>query len=75
MAGAILARMAMAITMANFVLDDANAVGSLWLLPLRDFVALIIWAAGSVGRRVVWRGETFVLEQGRLVKIVTPGKV
>jgi len=75
LAGAILARMAMAITMANFVLDDANAVGSLWLLPLRDFVALIIWAAGSVGRRVVWRGETFVLEQGRLVKIVTPGKV
>jgi ceramide glucosyltransferase len=71
---AILARTAMAITTANFVLDDANAIDSLWLLPLRDFVALIIWVIGCVGRRVVWRGETFALEQGRLVKIVTPGK-
>ena len=74
LAAAVLARTTMAITMAKFVLNDANAVGSLWLLPMRDCVALVIWALGSVGHRIVWRGETFDLRQGRLVKILTVGK-
>ena len=65
---AILVRGAMAITVAKFVLDDREVLRDFWLLPVRDFVALVIWLAGCVGRRIVWRGEIFHLKQGRLVK-------
>jgi ceramide glucosyltransferase len=35
-----------------------------WLgwLPLRDVLSALIWAAGAVGRRVVWRGEEYILQ-------------
>lgn len=67
-AAAVLARTAMAVAIAKFVLDDPQVLRSLWLLPIRDFVALVVWAGGTVGRRIVWRGETFHLRKGRLVK-------
>jgi ceramide glucosyltransferase len=37
-----------------------------WLiwLPVRDLLSALVWAAGAVGRRVVWRGETYLLEPG-----------
>jgi hypothetical protein len=35
-------------------------------LPLRDFVAVAIWVGGLFGRKVVWRGESFTLEGGKL---------
>jgi ceramide glucosyltransferase len=40
-----------------------------WLiwLPLRDMLSAFVWGAGTIGRRVVWRGEEFVLaSDGRL---------
>jgi ceramide glucosyltransferase len=40
-----------------------------WLvwLPVRDMLTALVWLAGAVGRRVVWRGETYVLlPDGRL---------
>jgi ceramide glucosyltransferase len=35
-----------------------------WLayLPLRDALSTLVWAAGAVGRRVVWRGEEYILQ-------------
>jgi hypothetical protein len=33
----------------------------LWL-PLRDLLTAAVWFAGAIGRRVVWRGETFLLQ-------------
>jgi hypothetical protein len=39
-------------------------------LPVRDMLTFVIWVAGGVGRRVVWRGETFdVLNDGRLQEL------
>ena len=32
-----------------------------WLVPLRDFLNLAIWALGLLGRSVQWRGSDFVL--------------
>ncbi len=32
-----------------------------WLVPLRDFLNLAIWALGLVGRSVQWRGTEFIL--------------
>ncbi len=35
----------------------------LWL-PLRDLMSAAIWCAAILGRRIVWRGERFVLQAG-----------
>jgi ceramide glucosyltransferase len=40
----------------------------LWLLPLRDLVALILWTVGFAGNTIVWRGERFRLKNGRLLQ-------
>jgi ceramide glucosyltransferase len=32
--------------------------GSLWLLPLRDFLSAAEWVASHAGRRVDWRGQS-----------------
>ncbi len=43
-----------------------------WLiwLPVRDMLSALVWCAGLVGRRVVWRGEAFRLRgDGRIVPI------
>jgi ceramide glucosyltransferase len=65
-AAALLARMVVAITSCRFVLHDRKTLRSLWLLPLRDFVVVLVWIGGLVGKRVVWRGEKFSLACGKL---------
>jgi ceramide glucosyltransferase len=46
---------------------DTAARRWLPLLPLRDMLTALIWCAGAVGQRVVWRGEEFILRSdGRL---------
>lgn len=66
LAAALLARIAVAITSRRFVLEDRKTFDSLWLLPLRDFVVVLVWFGGLVGNKVVWRGKQFSLECGRL---------
>jgi ceramide glucosyltransferase len=51
------------------VLGDSQVLPSLWLLPLRDLVALGVWVAGFAGNTIVWRGERFKLRNGRLERI------
>lgn len=46
--------------------------GRRWLfwLPIRDMLSAMIWCAGFLSRRVIWRGEQFVLRSdGRLVPV------
>ena len=66
---AVLLRMIMAWASAVSVLKDEDAIRSLWLLPLRDFLAPLIWIAGMFGRKVVWRGQEFELENGKLKRV------
>lgn len=65
-AAAALLRITMAAVTAISVLKDGDAMRSLWLLPLRDFLAPLIWLAGMFGRKIVWRGEEFELDKGKL---------
>jgi ceramide glucosyltransferase len=58
--------MIMAWASAVSVLKDEDAIRSLWLLPLRDFLAPVIWIGGWLGRKIVWRGEEFELQNGKL---------
>jgi ceramide glucosyltransferase len=61
-------RLAQAMTVGAEVLGDHLVLPSLWLLPLRDAVAMGIWVAGFAGHTIVWRGERFVLKGGKLEK-------
>jgi ceramide glucosyltransferase len=59
-------RLAQAMTVGAEVLGDHEVLASLWLLPLRDVVAMGLWVAGLAGRTIVWRGERFVVKGGKL---------
>jgi ceramide glucosyltransferase len=61
-------RLALAMTVGAEVLGDRQVLPGLLLLPLRDVVALALWAAGFAGNRIVWRGEKFAVRRGRLEK-------
>ncbi len=53
---------------AKGVLRDETIVRDLWLIPLRDFVALAVWIASYLGNTVEWRGLRFKLKKGKLQK-------
>ncbi|MGD0913970.1 MAG: bacteriohopanetetrol glucosamine biosynthesis glycosyltransferase HpnI [Terracidiphilus sp.] len=61
-------RLGLAMTVAAEVLSDHQALPSLWLLPLRDLVAIALWSAGFAGNTIVWRGERFQVKGGKLFK-------
>jgi hypothetical protein len=48
------------------VVKDRAVVRNLWLLPLRDMVAFGVWFASYFDNKVQWRGEIFVLENGKI---------
>ena len=62
-------RAAVAIVVGWSVLRDRRAMTGLPLLPVRDFVALLVWMASFGGKTVVWRGDSFKLKDGRLTRI------
>jgi ceramide glucosyltransferase len=59
-------RLTLAMMVGAEVLGDHQVLPSLWLLPLRDLVAMGVWIAGFAGNIIVWRGERFVLKNGKL---------
>jgi ceramide glucosyltransferase len=61
-------RLALAMTVGAAVLADRQVLANLWLLPLRDLVAMGLWAAGFASNTIVWRGERFTVRGGRLEK-------
>jgi ceramide glucosyltransferase len=69
LAVAALLRITMAWASAVSVLKDEHAIGSLWLLPARDFLAPLVWVAGMFGSRIVWRGQSFELDHGKLKRV------
>ncbi len=68
LAAALTARAAMALVTAWLVLRDREFVRWFWLLPVRDFLAVLIWLGGLVGSKIVWRGEVFHLKNGKLTR-------
>jgi ceramide glucosyltransferase len=66
-------RSAVAFVAAEVVLPDRQIFRSqllrdIFLLPLRDLIAPLVWAAGFMGNRIQWRGDWFVLEEGKLTR-------
>jgi len=55
-------------TVGAQVLSDHQLLPRLWLLPLRDLIAMGVWVAGFAGNIIVWRGERFLLKGGKLTE-------
>jgi ceramide glucosyltransferase len=63
----LLLRLGVGFVVGKAVLRDRRLLRQLWLLPLRDVVAVAIWIASFAGHTVTWRGERFELRGGKLV--------
>ncbi len=66
-------RLAQAMTVGVEVLGDHEVLENLWLLPVRDAIAMGLWMAGFAGNTIVWRGERFTLKHGKLKKSESAG--
>lgn len=66
LAAAVVLRITMALVVGKGILHDPQVVRELYLLPLRDVVALLVWIASYAGHTVAWRGDIFILEKGKL---------
>jgi ceramide glucosyltransferase len=61
-------RAAMALIVGRSVLRDRQVPQLLWLIPLRDVIALFVWLASFAGHTISWRDETFMLAKGKLTR-------
>jgi ceramide glucosyltransferase len=68
LASSFFLRIALAMTVGAEVLSDRAVLPYLWLLPVRDVVAMGLWAAGFAGNTIVWRGERFEVKGGKLFR-------
>jgi ceramide glucosyltransferase len=71
LAAAFVSRFAVAFGAAVLVLQDEHFFGRHFfrnaaLLILRDLMAPFVWAASFMGNRIQWRGDVFILKNGRL---------
>ena len=72
---AAILRAAVALQVGVGVVNDRAVIGNLWLLPLRDMVAFCVWFASFADHKVQWRGEIFVLENGKIRPAVPEKKI
>src|SRR5216684_4267120 len=63
---AFVLRFAVATVVGRKVLRDRKLVRHLWLLPIRDLIAVGVWIVSLGGRTVTWRGDRFQLKGGKL---------
>jgi ceramide glucosyltransferase len=57
----------LALVVGAWGMQDSLAWRKMWLLPLRDAFAFVVWAASFVRQRIHWRDQTFYVRQKRLV--------
>jgi ceramide glucosyltransferase len=62
-------RVTAAMVIGRAVLEDPCVLRYLWLLPLRDFLALAVWLASFMGNEIEWRGMKFRVRNGKLEKV------
>ncbi len=61
-------RLTVAIVIGRVVLDDRQVLPSLAMIPLRDLFAMGVWIVSFAGHEIVWRGDRFILKEGKLTK-------
>ncbi len=63
LAVSLLLRWLVGLLVTQWTKDGAARRWLIWL-PIRDFLTSLVWCAGIVGRRIVWRGEAYALQPG-----------
>jgi ceramide glucosyltransferase len=66
LAAAAALRVAVALQVGVGVVHDRAVGRHLWLLPLRDLVAFLVWFASFANNKVLWRGEVFILKDRKI---------
>src|ERR1043165_1336273 len=66
LAAAAALRVAVAVKVGIGVVQDHAVRRHLWLVPLRDLIAFWVWFASLVDHRVHWRGDVFILKDGKI---------
>src|SRR5215470_12681064 len=66
LATALVLRVAVALEVGLGVVHDRTIWKNLWLLPLRDVVAFAVWFWSFADNTVRWRGDLFVLKNGKI---------
>ena len=66
---AVSMRYAVALVVGRMVLQDGQVTSGLALVPLRDFVAALVWLMGFRGHTITWRGDSFELKDGKLARL------
>lgn len=66
---ALMFRVGLALGVGVGILDDRQVLRDLWLLPVRDLLAVAVWAWSYASNAIVWRDETFVLSKGKLAAV------
>jgi ceramide glucosyltransferase len=69
LACAAVLRMAVAVVVGKFVLHDRQLFRRLAMVPVRDVLALFVWMASFAGHKILWRGDRFKLENGKLTRV------
>ena len=62
-----IARTSTAFSVGWLTLRDRFLFRDLWLLPVRDVLALATWIWSYAGNSISWRGEQFQLKKGRML--------
>lgn len=65
----VIMRITVALVVGRGVLRDRYVLPWLWLVPVRDLVAVAVWIASFAGHTVKWRGTSFTLKDGKLAKV------
>ncbi|WP_263416677.1 bacteriohopanetetrol glucosamine biosynthesis glycosyltransferase HpnI [Terriglobus albidus] len=65
---ALLARIAVCLAIGVGVLRDGQVLRDLWLVPFKDVACLLLWLYGLMDNTIEWRGETFRLDKGKLIR-------
>lgn len=63
-------RLAVALVVGTRVLGDRQILNWLFLIPIRDLIAVVIWGASFSGNTIEWRGDGFTLKDGKLIQRV-----
>jgi ceramide glucosyltransferase len=66
LAAAATLRAAVALKVGVGVVHDRAVWRHLWLLPLRDLIAFAVWFGSFADHTVHWRGEVFILKDGKI---------
>jgi ceramide glucosyltransferase len=69
---ALLLRISLALGVGVGILGDRQVLRDLWLLPMRDLLAVGVWVWSYASDTVAWRDERFLLKRGKLVKLESP---